>query len=60
MIVYNYHFFSFFSVLLLLSHSFCKNGKGIGIGIGIGIGNIIGYGTNIIGGGNSDGGKFNG
>jgi hypothetical protein len=53
-------FYHFFSSLLLLSHCFCKNGKGIGIGIGIGIGSIIGYGTKIMGGGNSDGGKFNG
>lgn len=53
--VHGSDFFSFFSSLpVVLSYSFLKNGKGMGIGIGIGIGNIIGYGTKIIGGGNSD------
>jgi len=30
------------------------------MGMGIGIGNRMGYGTKIMGGGNSDGGMFNG
>jgi len=32
----------------------------MGMGMGIGIGNIIGYGTNIMGGGSNDDGKFSG
>lgn len=48
-----YDLFSLLS-LFVLSHSFRKNGKGMGIGIGIGIGNIIGYGTKIMGGGSND------